>query len=145
MKARTVALCWAAAQTLALLWQAEPPVVDRPGDLCGIYSVAGKVADGTPCSGVCLVSKPQDRDAYVFAWLSPAGQQALGVGHRSGNTLAVAWKMPVPTDAGVKEMLGVTVYTIREKRLTGRWISMPGSGVAADETLTYLKAAPEED
>lgn len=37
-----------------------------------------------------------------------------------------------------KLVLGVTVYRIEERRLVGRWATMPGNTSIAEETLTWL-------
>lgn len=109
------------------------------GDLSGFYSVAGS-DNGKKYAGVCQLEK--HGDIYVVQW-SIRGNSFTGVGVRSGDTLAVGWA--TPTQGGVSR--GVNVYRIESsKKLVGRWSALPGNGLVATETLSWLKelSADEE-
>lgn len=74
-------------------------------------------------------------------WLV-GGASYVGAGLRSGDSLSVGWAMPGKDGAVVR---GVTTYRIEAKKLTGRWVSLPGGGQPASETLTWLKDVEDDE
>lgn len=104
---------------------------ELPGDLSGVYWVEGK--DGQKDYDGMAWVKRYDESVYLVQW-SGGGQNTIGIGMRTGDTLSVGWVQ----ERGDKTVRGVTVYSVRARTLVGRWVTLPGKGVAR-ETLTLLK------
>ncbi len=115
--------------------------VDEIVDIDGYYTCKGKEAGGKAYSGVCVIAKKND--VYLVSWMIGAGSSFTGIGVRNEKTLAVSWSMTTDRGGLVR---GVNLYTIQSGgRLVGRWATLPGPGIAQQETLTFLKGLDEEE
>jgi hypothetical protein len=107
------------------------PMVDPVGDLSGIYHVQGK-ENGKPYEAMAWVRDLGD-GAYMVQY-SGGGNNTIGIALRTGDSLSVGWTQ----DTGKGTLRGVTVYSIRGRVLSGRWVTLPGNAVVR-ETMTLLR------
>lgn len=103
-------------------------------DLSGVYRCDGVNGDGSPYRGVVVIAR--HRDAYQVQWTFGGRTRAVGLGIRTGNTLAVSY---------VSSSSGVVLYEIKEGNLVGRWTVAGAGGVLSTETLTPSKGEPVPD
>jgi hypothetical protein len=116
--------------------QAQDKAAPEYADISGVYLVSGK--DGQKSYAGAVVIR-QLGEVY-FAQYAVGGTSTLGIGVRLGDRLSVGW-----VQAEGKMTRGVTVYTVKGKRLDGRWATLPTSGVVHSETLTWLAALPADE
>jgi hypothetical protein len=123
---------------LALLLGAEPV------DFSGIYACTSSSDDET-FSGVCLIRRLGDTYAVAYTVYADTDTDGTpetmhGVGIQDGDTFAVGWA--VAAKGGI--VRGVTRYRITGRdgglKLSGRWVSVPGPGVAKTEELRRVGA-----
>lgn len=108
---------------LAVLVIASPRAAE---DLVGRYRCDGTNAGGKPYMGVLDV-REIEKGVWHFRWQLTGGESALGVTLREKDTLAVAYS--------TNGALGVAVYRVKGKTLTGRW-NIPGLEGIYSETCT---------
>jgi hypothetical protein len=110
-------------------------------DISGYYICKGKEAGGKTYTGVTVIARK--KDIYLVQWMVGVGSAFSGVGIRQDNMLAVSWSMPIDKSGVVR---GVNLYRIESgPRLEGHWATLPGSGIAQTETLTFLKDIDPDD
>lgn len=116
---------------------------DEVGEITGYYTCKGQEMNGKSYTGICVISK--QKEVYIVNWVIGSGSTFSGIGLRQGNNLAISWTLPNDRGGVIR---GVNLYKIDPgPRLSGRWATMPGPGVMATETLSFLKAIevePEE-
>jgi hypothetical protein len=122
---------------------AIPAAAEAQPDLDGVYASRGTNSDGSEYRGAVHILRHGDR--FVVSWMTlrAAGEgfllelTAIGVGLRTGDTLAVSYV------AG--SSLGVIVYQIGEDgHLAGRWTTA-GDDAVHSETLTRLPGQVPND
>ena len=102
-------------------------LAEEAPEVAGTYSCQGIDSTGTRYSGTAVIGKWGD--AYFVRWRMGDRTVAIGVGLRTGNSLAVSY---------YGNATGVVLYTIDNQRLVGHW-TQPGShGVVFTETLTRI-------
>lgn len=134
-------LCVLALCVTPTLGQEKLKLEPQVGDLTGFWSVSGSETGGKKYTGICQIEKRGE--IYLVQW-STGGGTFAGVGVRTGETFAVGWA--TPGQGGGAWTRGVNVYRIEsQKKLVGRWASLPGNGQVATETLAWLKEIAEDD
>ena len=125
----------------------EPNATKIKADaLEGIYSIVG--AEGqTHYTGTATIRR-HGPDSYLIQSITttlddegePTGvQNSTGIGMIQGNSLSMAWRL------ADKSMVGLTVYTIKDGTLSGRWVTFPGPGEARVERLRKVAPLPKAD
>ena len=75
----------------------------------------------------------EEKDTFKFTWKTPDGQTFIGVGIRTGRSVAVSWA----GQQGMKIIVGLTVYEVKKDgSMEGKWTMLGAKGVVRTETLT---------
>lgn len=107
-------------------------------DLSGYYECDGLEVGGKKYSGLCVLKKKSE--IYIVTWVIGT-QTFTGVGVHEDGRFSVSWA--VAADKGM--VRGINAYKVHDgPKLVGRWATLPGPGIIQDETLTFLKALPDE-
>jgi hypothetical protein len=107
----------------------KPLPVEKDRDLSGYWLCTGKVGLKTY---ECAVTIEKHKSAYFVCFHNPGGNW-IGVGSLDGDRFSVGWSNPA------EKLIGVTVYNVGAGKMTGSWLSIPGSGVRVRETMEFLR------
>jgi hypothetical protein len=127
---------------LGLMWLANPSAQAQSAaaadpDLVGIYACEGTRPDGEHYEASVEILR--NENVYQLRWILPTGDQALGIGIVSGDSLAVGYFGSLP---------GVVIYKIGQegstRQLVGTWTVVGANGRVFSETLTRLKNDPSD-
>jgi|GEM_PF-3186479 hypothetical protein len=107
--------------------------------LDGVYKCNGTDSSGKQYSGIATIKRI--KEVYIVHWIVGGTSSFSGFGIRHGDTFAVSWT----TDGPKGSLRGINSYRIEaDRKLIGKWATMPGTGILQKETLVFSHSLEEE-